>query len=83
MTMWTPGTSDASTNSNGLYYSHAFTVLGGIELNDGTKLVKIRNPHGREAYRGPWSDKWGGWTEELKAEVNEKIGESGSHVLDV
>ena len=74
--------SKAIKNSYGLFNYHSYTVLGGIELADGTKLVKIRNPHGNEAYRGPWSDTWTGWTDDLKAEFNEKLGEAGSHVLD-
>jgi hypothetical protein len=48
--------------------SHAYTVLGGLQLknpdgSDGPRLIEIRNPHGNSRYnnRGPWnrySDKW-------------------------
>jgi len=27
-----------------------------LVLSDGTKLYKMRNPHGEEKYKGPWSD---------------------------
>ena len=83
MSTGTPGADDTEMNSNGLYYGHAFSLLGGVTLNDGTRLVKIRNPHGVEAYKGPWGDTSDKWTDALRAEVNQKMGEASPHVLDV
>jgi len=83
MTMWTPGKSDSYMNKFGLYNRHAFTVLGGVELADGTRLVKIRNPHGKENYKGPWGDTDPVWTDALLEEANKLLGEDEAHVLDV
>jgi len=43
-----PGYSDQQTNEYGVPYSHAFTVLSTVELEDGTRLVRIRNPWNEE-----------------------------------
>lgn len=41
---------------NGLYYGHAYSVFGAYTLSNGTKLIKVRNPHGKDSYTGAWSD---------------------------
>ena len=48
---------------------HAFTVNDTKELSDGTKLIQIRNPWGKEKYWGPWSDSDYRWTEDFKKEA--------------
>lgn len=41
--------------------SHAYTILGVQELKAGGnvvhRLLKMRNPWGKERYEGPWNDK--------------------------
>ena len=49
---------------------HAFTVLEAKELSNGVKLIKVRNPWGKEKYHGPWSDRSDKWTNALKDEVD-------------
>ena len=48
-------------------------VLGAAEVEDedGTKikLIKLRNPWGRETYKGPFSDMSKKWSNKLKEEV--------------
>ena len=63
------GTSDAYTNSDGLYNSHAYTTLGVVTLSNGVRLVRVRNPHGADTFRGRWSDDSELWTDEFKAEA--------------
>jgi len=41
----------------GLVGGHAYTTLGVVELSNGVKLVKARNPWSSERYTGPWNDK--------------------------
>ena len=36
---------------------------------NGVKLLKLRNPWGEGEWTGAWSDKWKGWTPELKTEL--------------
>lgn len=52
---------------------HAFTINGTVELSDGTKLIRARNPWGKETYKGPWGDynneDWR-WTAEFKEKAN-------------
>lgn len=36
----------------------------------------MRNPWGQEEYNGPWSDSSGLWTPELRAEVDELLGDA-------
>ena len=51
---------------------HAFTVPATLQLNDGTKLIQVRNPWGEENYNGDWSDASYKWTEAIKQEVGFK-----------
>jgi len=53
-------------------YKHAFTVPATLQLNDGTKLIQVRNPWGKETYDGDWSDTSDKWTEAIKQEVGDK-----------
>lgn len=63
------GDSDTKLNECGLAQSHAYTVLGAKMLSNGARIVKIRNPWGKEKYKCDWSDESTLWTKELRAEV--------------
>lgn len=65
----TTGCCYSSNNRFNLYSGHAYTLLGGSELRDGTRLVAIRNPHGKEIYKGAWSDDDAKWTASVKSQV--------------
>jgi calpain-15 len=59
ITTGTPATADGTDkhqDHNNLYQSHAYTIIGVATLSDGTKIVKVRNPHAKDAYTGPWND---------------------------
>jgi hypothetical protein len=36
----------------GLVKNHAYVIIGVDTLNDGTKLIKMRNPWGVEGFKG-------------------------------
>lgn len=63
--------SDSNYTPVGIAYGHAYLVTGGFELNDGTKLVRVRNPwggfYGTEKYTGPYSDNAPEWTDAKKS----------------
>ena len=65
ITCASPAGSDKTTSTSGLVQGHAFTLLSTHATSKGDKLVKIRNPHGKEKYVGTWSDKDPRWTPEL------------------
>ena len=52
-----------------LITGHAYTMLGAIQLSNGVKLIRMRNPWGSEKYTGPYNDNDAVWTPALKAEV--------------
>jgi hypothetical protein len=52
-----------------LVTGHAYTILGVVQLSEGPKLVKLRNPWGKEQYTGPFSDKSTDWTPAWKEEA--------------
>jgi len=57
-------------NAFNLYSGHAYTLLGGTKLSNGKRIVAIRNPHGREKYKGAWGDDdTKSWTDKHKQEV--------------
>ncbi len=64
------GENDSDKNENGIAFGHAYSVIGVKELQNGTRLVKVRNPWGKEGFNGKWSDKSDAWTNETRAEVN-------------
>ena len=66
----TEGDNDQQQNAVGLAMGHAYTVLEAKQLTNGTKLIKVRNPWGRETYNGPWSDKSDKWDAQSKKEVD-------------
>lgn len=73
--------SDKLTNSLGVAFMHAYTVLGTETLSNGQRLVRMRNPWGEERYEGPYYDykyDWKAgqvyesnyWTQSLKDELD-------------
>jgi len=58
--------------SFGLQKSHAYSLIGCREVNykgQNVRLVQLRNPWGKDEWKGDWSDSWKGWTPELKKQV--------------
>jgi len=35
--------------ANGIYHSHAYTVLGIYTTSKGDRILQFRNPHGRDS----------------------------------
>ena len=66
---------------HGLPGGHAYTLLGVPKLNDGTKMVKIRNPWGSEDYTGPYSD--GKLTTAQKTELGHVSKDDGVFFMDI
>jgi len=48
---------------------HAYVVLGVTTLNNGQRLVQLRNPWGKDSYKGDYSDYSGRWTAALQQEL--------------
>jgi len=54
------GSAGDSDSRDGIFYSHAYSILAAFHLQVGGKeirLVKFRNPHGEGEYDGRFSDK--------------------------
>lgn len=67
---------------HGLISGHAYTLVDTVELEDKKngemlKLIKMRNPWGKEKYVGPWSDEDDRWTDDLKAQTNHTSADDG------
>jgi len=62
-------TAGCYTPHHNLVTGHAYTLLGAIELTNGPKLLKVRNPWGKERYDGPFSDDDPQWTDAWKQEA--------------
>ena len=45
-----------SKAENGIYYGHEYTVYSAHKLKSGQRLVRLRNPHGKDSYTGKWND---------------------------
>ena len=69
ITAGTPGTSDRRRSARGIAQNHGYTVLAAEEV-DGNRLVRVRNPWGREDYSGPWNDQdTANWDPAIQAQV--------------
>ena len=64
---------DSHRTEDGIACSHAYSVLGVIQLSDenGTQLVKMRNPWGEVSYHGDWSYHSPLWTDDLREFVKD------------
>mmetsp|Transcript_21825 Transcript_21825/g.33782 ORF Transcript_21825/g.33782 Transcript_21825/m.33782 type:complete len:213 (-) Transcript_21825:1830-2468(-) len=57
----------------GLLSNHCYSILGLKEVQAGgkrVKLLKLRNPLGRKAYRGPYSPTSSEWTPQVASAMN-------------
>ena len=59
----------AFLNKCGLKLGFSYVALKTIELSNGARLVKLRNPWGSERYKCAYSDTSNLWTPELRAEA--------------
>lgn len=84
ITAGTPGTSDSKKDKWGIVQSHAYTVAGRVTLSTGEKLVRIRNPWGRDSYRGQFGADSPKWTSALEKEVPDaKNSDDGYEYLPI
>ena len=75
--------SDEDTNENGVPYRHAYTILSTFTLDDGTRLVRIRNPWNEELYKGDWGDRSSLWTERLREQTGVNFGNDGEYFMAI
>jgi len=65
--------STVKTAEFGLVSRHQYTTLSTAEYK-GERLVKLRNPWGRERYNGPWSDSDSAkWTAEARYNLGKHL----------
>ena len=79
-----PGTNGHfDSNAAGIAYGHAYSVIGVASLEDGTKLVQVRNPWGAEGYNGKWSDKVSNqYAEKVRKELNHVAKDDGVYFIE-
>ncbi len=58
-------------------------MIGVASLQDGTKLVQVRNPWGAEGYKGKWSDKVSNeYTEKINKEIGHEAKDDGVYFIE-
>ena len=62
---------------------HSFVILQTFTLSNGQRLVKMRNPWGREMWNGAWSDSAPQWTPQFKQEVGFEANNEGTFFMSV
>jgi hypothetical protein len=60
---------DSTTDKWGIVQSHAYSIIGAITLSNKEKLIKLRNPHARDSYRGSYGAESSNWTAKLIKEI--------------
>eukprot|EP01031_Cornospumella_fuschlensis_P034919 gene34919-42286_t len=82
MSASTPGEDTVSEGTRakhpttGLVAGHAYTLIAAKSTSQGHQLVKLRNPWGNMEWTGDWSDTSPLWTEEIQAEIGDKVVQS-------
>ncbi|KAI1212379.1 cysteine proteinase [Annulohypoxylon truncatum] len=62
---------------NGIREGHAYVVMDARTLKSGQRLVKLRNPWGKNRkgiWEGPWSDGSKEWNNDVKEELDHQFG---------
>lgn len=60
------GVQEAEFKRKGLNSNHAYSVLDVQELDNGVRLVRLRNPWGHHTWNGDWCNLSEKWTPELR-----------------
>lgn len=63
----------------GLVKNHAYVMLGVAQLNDGTQLIKMRNPWGVEGFKGQYSD--ANMSSDVKSQLNHTSSNDGTFYM--
>eukprot|EP00771_Trimastix_marina_P002188 gnl/Trimastix_PCT/3309.p1 GENE.gnl/Trimastix_PCT/3309~~gnl/Trimastix_PCT/3309.p1 ORF type:complete len:962 (-),score=269.62 gnl/Trimastix_PCT/3309:106-2991(-) len=63
---------------SGLLTGHAYGILRTATLDDGTRLIQIRNPWGCKEWKGDYCDKDSRWTPELCEALDFQPGDDGA-----
>ena len=66
--------------ANGLLTNHCYSVVSAHEIQSAgrkIRLLKLRNPWGKEEWNGEWSESYSGWTPALRAQVAYSEGNNG------
>ena len=77
------GQNHFDSTEEGVACGHAYSILAKVELSDGTRLLKLRNPWGAEQYSGDWSDESELWTQWARDEVGAYVANDGIFFMDL
>ena len=80
VTAGTQAGADTDTDKWGMVLGHAYTVAGFKQLSNGDKLIKARNPWGRDSYRGDYGSDSKLWTKQLVREVPDAKDDEDGYV---
>ncbi|KAL8658462.1 MAG: hypothetical protein Q9202_007556 [Teloschistes flavicans] len=62
---------------HGIFRRHSYPILEARELEDGIRLLKVKNPWGSDGWKGPWSDGSEEWTAERMTRLDYTFGNDG------
>jgi hypothetical protein len=68
-------------SEHGLVKNHAYVIIGVDTLNDGTKLIKMRNPWGVEGFTGDYADSK--MSADVKSQLDHDTGNDGNFWMTV
>ena len=74
------GVAAESVSAEGLLYKHAYGILDVQEIQ-GHKLIRIRNPWGKQEWTGRWSDESREWTPALMRHFDYDFGDDGTFFM--
>ena len=73
---WMPWMESSPDDRGGIVSSHAYSIMDAVERK-GHRLLKVRNPWGKDCWKGAWSDGSEQWTGEWLQELDHKFGDDG------
>lgn len=78
------GAATDNTTTNGLFSSHAYSILKATEYN-GKRFLKLRNPWGKSEWTGRWSDGSKEWTKQWLGALDaldHQFGDDGAFIME-
>ena len=82
MNAGTKGSGEKKSNT-GIISGHAYTLMSAHRLDNGDRVLKLRNPWGKGEWNGAYSDVSNKWTPELKRKLGWTNEDDGTFFMPV
>src|SRR5688500_10435161 len=79
--MLLPNATPEANTGTGILQNHAYGILD-VQVVNGSKLLRIRNPWGEGEWAGKWCDGSKEWTDQIKKQLNYEFADDGTFWIE-